>query len=46
LSRVAPQAFSKWFTGICCLLGEEDTDYWLPETDPIWWEVYLWIKRN
>ncbi|MBA7681215.1 hypothetical protein ES703_89552 [subsurface metagenome] len=28
------------------LIGNEDEDFWLTETDPLWWEIYLWIKRN
>ena len=36
----------KWFIGFCCLIGEENRDYWLMETDPNWWTIYLWIKRN
>lgn len=40
------QALAKWFIGLCCLIGEENVDYRLPETDEDWWLVYLWRKRN
>ena len=46
MGEVSQQALTKWFIGLCCQVGEEDIDYWLPETDPNWWAVYLWIKRN
>lgn len=41
-----PTTLAKWFIGLCCLVGEEGTDYWLLETDSEWWAIYLWIKRN
>lgn len=31
---------------IVVLLGKLDIDYWFIETDPQWWELYLYIKRN
>ena len=40
------EALALWFVGLCCLIGEVDIDYRLPETDPDWWGCYLWIKRN
>ncbi len=28
------------------LLGYEDIDYWFQESDPGWWAIYLWTRRN
>ena len=33
-------------TAFNMLLGEEGKDYCLPETDPDWWAIRLWISRN
>ncbi|MBA7588154.1 hypothetical protein ES708_30204 [subsurface metagenome] len=32
--------------GIICLIGEEDRDWEYYETDPDWWTLRLWLRRN
>ncbi len=34
------------FTAICLLLGTENTDFIFYETDPYWWALRLWTRRN
>ncbi|MCK4722499.1 MAG: hypothetical protein KAT75_04305 [Dehalococcoidia bacterium] len=32
--------------GLIVLIGEEDRDWEYIETDPAWWTVRLWTRRN
>lgn len=34
-----------WY-GLICLLGTFDKDWAFYETDPDWWTLHLWTKRN
>ncbi len=34
------------FTALGMLLGIQDRDWEYYETDPVWWELRLWIRRN
>ena len=34
------------FTAMCLLLGKEDADFTFYETDPYWWALRLWTRRN
>lgn len=32
--------------GYALLVGQEDTDWEAPETNPNWWTIRLWTRRN
>lgn len=34
------------FTGVIMLLGKEGEDWIYYETDPDWWTLRLWTRRN
>jgi len=34
------------FTGVIMLLGSEGKDWIYYETDPDWWALRLWTRRN
>lgn len=40
--KICTEFLERWFTGFCCLVGEEDRDWEFIESDPNWWEIYFW----
>lgn len=37
---------SDLFHGLCMLIGQEGRDWDFYETDPGWWTLWLWTRRN